>query len=88
MTTPELPVLAAKLRRLREHLKLSRPALAELLGITPTTLKNYENGYREAIPASVIVTLANTASTANYVPYLLNNSATVDTLGVLDKEAA
>ena len=52
--TPELPVLAAKLRRLREHLGMSRPAFAELLGIPPTTLKNYENGYREAIPASVI----------------------------------
>ena len=88
MTKPELPALAAKLRRLREHLKLSRPAFAELLGIPPTTLKNYENGYREAVPASVIVTLANTASTANYVPYLLNNSATVDTLGLMDKEAA
>ena len=88
MTTPELPILAAKLRRLREHLKLSRPAFAEMLGIPPATLKNYENGYRESIPASVIITLANTASTANYVPYLLNNSATVDTLGVMDKEAA
>ena len=88
MTKPELPVLAAKLRRIREHLKMSRPAFAELFGIPPTTLKNYENGYREAIPASVIVTLANTASTANYVPYLLNNSAGVDALGVLEKEAA
>lgn len=83
-----LPTLAAKLRRLREHLKMARPEFAELLGIPPTTLKNYENGYREAIPASVIVTLANTASTARYVPYLLNNSATVDTIGVMDKEAA
>jgi len=88
MPTPELPTLAAKLRRPREHLQLSRPAFAELLGIPPTTLKNYENGYREAIPASVIITLANTASTARYVPYLLNNSATVDTIGVMDKEAA
>lgn len=88
MTTPELPVLAAKLRRLREHLKLSRPAFAELLDIPPTTLKNYENGYREAIPASVLITLANTVLTANYVHYLLNNSAAVDTLGVMEKEAA
>jgi putative transcriptional regulator len=81
-----LPTLAAKLRRLREHLKMARPEFAELLGIPPTTLKNYENGYREAIPASVIITLANTESIANYVPYLLNNSAAVDTLGVMDKE--
>ncbi len=86
--TPELPVLAAKLRRLREHLKKGRPAFAELLGIPPTTLKNYENGYREAIPASVLITLANTASTANYVPYLLNNSATVDALAMMEKAAA
>ena len=50
MTTPELPILAAKLRRIREHLGMSRQAFAELLGIPPTTLKNYENGYREAIP--------------------------------------
>ena len=88
MTTPEFPVLAAKLRRLREHLGMSRPAFANMLCIPPTTLKNYENGYREAIPARLIVALANTASTACYVPYLLNNSASVDTLGVLDKEAA
>jgi putative transcriptional regulator len=85
MTTPELPVLAAKLRRLREHLKKGRPAFAELLGIPPTTLKNYENGYREAIPASVIITLANTASTANYVPYMLNNNVTVGSLEIIDK---
>lgn len=88
MTTPELPILAAKLRRLREHLKQNRPAFAKLLGIPPTTLKNYENGYREAVPASVLITLANSASTANYVHYLLNNSAAVDTLGVMEKEAA
>lgn len=83
-----LPTLAAKLRRLREHLKLSRPAFAELLGIPPTTLKNYENGYREAIPATVIITMANNPSTANYTQYLLNNATGVDALGVLDKEAA
>ena len=88
MTTPELPVLAAKLRRLREHLGMSRPAFAELLGIPPTTLKNYENGYREAIPASVIVTLANTELTANYTTYLVSNAVAIDALGVLDKEAA
>lgn len=87
MPTPELPILAAKLRRLREHLQLSRPAFSELLGIPPTTLKNYENGYREAVPASVIITLANTASTACYIPYLLNTAA-VETIDVLIQEAA
>ena len=86
--TPEVPVLAAKLRRLREHIGMSRPEFAELLGIPPSTLKNYENGYREAIPASVIVTLANTELTANYTTYLVSNAVAIDALGVLDKEAA
>lgn len=36
-----------RLRLLREHLKLSRPKFADKLDIPPTTLKNYELGYRE-----------------------------------------
>ncbi|HHP5491505.1 helix-turn-helix domain-containing protein [Aeromonas dhakensis] len=36
-----------RLRKLREALGLSRPKFAEILGIPPTTLKNYELGYRE-----------------------------------------
>ncbi len=86
--TPELPVLAAKLRRLREHLGMSRPAFAELLGIPPATLKNYELGYREAIPASLILTIYNKPELANYANYLLDDAKPLDTLGVLDKEAA
>ncbi|PKQ81884.1 transcriptional regulator [Aeromonas sobria] len=38
---------AKRLRMLRELLNLSRPKFADLLGIPPTTLKNYELGYRE-----------------------------------------
>ncbi|MGY4020127.1 helix-turn-helix domain-containing protein, partial [Aeromonas salmonicida] len=38
---------AKRLRQLREQLALSRPKFADLLGIPPTTIKNYELGYRE-----------------------------------------
>ncbi|EKP0260267.1 helix-turn-helix transcriptional regulator [Aeromonas sobria] len=36
-----------RLRRLREHLGLSRPKFADLLGIPASTLKNYELNYRD-----------------------------------------
>ncbi|ATY81361.1 transcriptional regulator [Aeromonas veronii] len=36
-----------RLRTLRENMGLSRPKFADLLGIPPTTLKNYELNYRE-----------------------------------------
>ena len=35
-----------RLRKLREMLKLSRPQFGEVLGIPPTTIKNYELQYR------------------------------------------
>ena len=41
-------IAAKNLRVFRErYAKLSRPKFAALLGIPPTTLKNYELGYRE-----------------------------------------
>ena len=47
----QIPVLNAgcvrRLRQLRQKMGLSRPKFADLLGIPPTNLKNYENGYRE-----------------------------------------
>ena len=36
-----------KIRQIREAVGLSRPKFADLLGVPPTTLKNYELGYRE-----------------------------------------
>lgn len=38
---------ACRKRQLREHLGLSRPKFADMLGIPATTLKNYELNYRE-----------------------------------------
>lgn len=47
-TIPQLNDASRKrLRQLRERLGLSRPKFASLLGIPPTTLKNYELNYRE-----------------------------------------
>ena len=37
-----------RLRSLREALELSRPKFSEILDLPPTTLKNFELGYREA----------------------------------------
>ncbi|MCZ4333368.1 helix-turn-helix transcriptional regulator [Aeromonas hydrophila] len=48
LTIPPLNDACRKrLRQLREHLGLSRPKFADMLGIPPTTLKNYELNYRE-----------------------------------------
>ncbi|MDM5083701.1 helix-turn-helix domain-containing protein [Aeromonas rivipollensis] len=48
LTIPPLNDACRKrLRLLRERLGLSRPKFADMLGIPPTTLKNYELNYRE-----------------------------------------
>lgn len=43
-----------QLRAIRAKTGLSRPKFATLIGIPQTTLKNYECGYREAVPASLL----------------------------------
>jgi putative transcriptional regulator len=80
-----LSIMAAKLRRLREHMRMSRTQFSQLLGIPPLTLKNYENGYRDAIPGAILITLANHPITANYMPYLLMNDRAIDELGVMEQ---
>ena len=48
ITTPHTPAtLPARLLSIRNYYGISRPVFAEVLGIPPTTLKNYELGYRE-----------------------------------------
>ena len=39
--------LGFRLRMLREMMGMSRPVFADAVGIPPTTLKNYELGYRQ-----------------------------------------
>ncbi|WFO49772.1 helix-turn-helix domain-containing protein [Aeromonas veronii] len=58
MTIPTLnDACRQRLRKLRESMGLSRPKFAELLGIPPTTLKNYELNYRE-IGGGVLLLIA------------------------------
>ena len=40
-------IAAQNLRNLRKFLDVSRPTFAEMLQIPPTTIKNYELGYRK-----------------------------------------
>ena len=51
-----------RLREVRETEKFSRPKFGEMLETPPTTLKNYELGYRTACPASLIEKLADEVS--------------------------
>lgn len=66
---------AKRLRQLREQLKLSRPKFAAPLGIPPTTLKNYELGYRE-IGGGLFLLIANHPELQRYVDWLLTGIAT------------
>ena len=86
MTTPELPILAAKLRRIREHLGMSRPGFAKLLGLNAISIKNWELGYRD-VAGELIVAVANTPETAHLTNYLLVQSVPVDFIDK-SKEAA
>ncbi|WP_447766896.1 helix-turn-helix domain-containing protein [Aeromonas veronii] len=66
---------AKRLRQLREQLKLSRPKFADLLGIPPTTLKNYELGYRE-IGGGLFLLIANHPKLKRHLAWLLTGIAT------------
>lgn len=61
---------AKRLRQLREQLNLSSPKFADLLGIPPTTLKNYELGYRE-IGGGLLLLIANHPGLTQYTGWLM-----------------
>ncbi|MDO2950581.1 helix-turn-helix domain-containing protein [Aeromonas simiae] len=58
-----------RLRILRESLGLSRPKFAAMLGIPPTTLKNYELYYRE-ISGGLLLLIANHPTLSSYLGWL------------------
>ena len=72
-------MFAAKLMWLRQHLGLSRPKMAELMDVPPTTLKNYELNYRKA-PASLLITINQHSQLKQFTPYLLDMNCPVDSL--------
>ena len=43
-----------QLKAIRAASGLSRPKFAALIGVPQTTLKNYECGYREAVPVTLL----------------------------------
>lgn len=50
--------LYQKLRHMRTTLNMSRPQLSEVLGIAPTSYKNWEMNYR-AIPGDLLLRIYN-----------------------------
>ena len=64
-------ISAKNLRVFRErYAKMSRPKFAEILGIPPTTLKNYELGYRE-VGGAFLVALAHHPELHKFTLWLL-----------------
>jgi len=61
-----------KIRLIRETVGLSRPKFAELLGVPPTTLKNYELGYRE-VGGAFLVALARQEQLHRFTLWLLSD---------------
>ncbi|WP_209299058.1 helix-turn-helix domain-containing protein [Aeromonas jandaei] len=62
-----------RLRRLREVMQLSRPKFAEKLGGPPTTLKNYELGYRE-IGGGFLLLLANLPEFSEHANWVMTGT--------------
>lgn len=80
MQRSEMPSMTAlndstrqRLRQLREFLGLSRPKFAAQLDIPPTTLKNYELGYRE-IGGGLLLRIINTPGLSDYAVWLMKGS--------------
>lgn len=79
--TAALELFRKKLRLMREHYGLSRPKFADLLGIPPTTLKNYELGYRTA-SLELLINI-NAGEFAKHVSWLLNPAAEANASGLV-----
>ena len=77
--TADLSLLATKIRRVREHMGLSRPPFANMLGIPMTTLKNYELGYRDS-SADLLLIFANHPQLKPFIHYMLDQSTGAELL--------
>ncbi|PSJ46854.1 helix-turn-helix domain-containing protein [Zobellella taiwanensis] len=74
---PDTSLVGKKIRQIREAMGLSRPKFAELLQVPPTTLKNYELGYRE-VGGAFLVALAQHPELHRYTLWLLSDRTLVD----------
>lgn len=73
-----------KIRQIREVIGLSRPKFAELLSVPPTTLKNYELGYRE-VGGAFLVSVASHPQLHQFTLWLLSDK-TVPEMGQISPE--
>ncbi|PSJ45776.1 transcriptional regulator [Zobellella endophytica] len=69
---PDTSLVGKKIRQIREAMGLSRPKFAELLQVPPTTLKNYELGYRE-VGGAFLVALAQHPELHKFTLWLLSD---------------
>ncbi len=82
--SPNVVPVGKKIRQIREAVGLSRPKFAELLGVPPTTLKNYELGYRE-VGGAFLVALAHHAELHQFTLWLLSDKKAPE-IGQIDPE--
>ncbi|GGB39457.1 transcriptional regulator [Oceanisphaera marina] len=81
---PDTSLVGKKIRQIREVMGLSRPKFAELLQVPPTTLKNYELGYRE-VGGAFLVALAQHPELHKYTLWLLTGQ-TIESVGQIAPE--
>ncbi|MCC4265608.1 helix-turn-helix domain-containing protein [Oceanimonas baumannii] len=81
---PDTSLVGRKIRQIREAMGLSRPKFAELLQVPPTTLKNYELGYRE-VGGAFLVALSQHPELHKYTLWLLSGN-TVPEAGQVSPE--
>lgn len=74
----ELTTIGKRLRYVRDKkLDISRPAMADLMGIPATTLKNYELGYRDFGTQGAMNGLWTAPAIAPYAVWILSGAAVV-----------
>lgn len=74
----ELTTIGKRLRYVRDKkLDISRPAMADLMGIPATTLKNYELDYREFGSKDAMAGLWSAPALAPYAVWILSGSVAV-----------
>lgn len=74
----ELSNLAKKIRIVRERVGMSRPKFAALIGVPPDSLKNYELGLRESIPADLLLAIINHPDLVWFTAFLTDTSINAD----------
>lgn len=74
--------LGQKIRAMRELLCITRAEFAVSLNMPETTLKNYENGYRETIPATLLIDICMHKKYDMFTGYLMNPAVDVDKVGL------